>query len=175
MSVATLPQQTTIDDAVEEIWAMVKRGEAPNVAEATRALWNSFTFAVAETQFLALSGMIQIAVDAERFRSQNRKRPLAVGSPHGRKWDEYLNSLGRTFEAADGTQRMLLDWTAEDWAAAAVRWRSLADAYMERAGLAGRAQELLDEHGVVQTRDLPRLVLRELAKSAAEIFGRDDR
>jgi hypothetical protein len=170
-----LVQHTTIDDAIEHAWEKVFAGEYPNVNEACRELWLTFNFGSVEIDMLALEGLKVLAEDRQREKRQRPtgKPAIGYGAPHGKSWDTYI-ALTWPYESADGSQRALLDFTQEDWAAFSTRWRKLGDHAYQRASLGTKIGGLLKEHKVTVTNKLPKLILKQIETEAAEVLGRQE-
>lgn len=171
MTLVEAPQQFTTDDAVELIWERVLAGEFTSVAEAVRALWSEMHFAPEDRDFLAIMGLTDLAESEQRARRHGYTPRVAWGAPHGKKWERYM-ALTWPYEAADGTQKPLLEFTLSDLAALSVAAGKIADAARRKQEWATLASERLNEHGKARIADLPDMVLREIDTAAREALGR---
>jgi hypothetical protein len=174
MAVARIVRTVTTEEAIELIWEKVLDGTYEGPAEATRALWPSFSFEATSLELLALVGLEHLAGREQRHtrRSTRGGRPaIGYGAPHGKKWERYIG-LTWALEDADGKLRSIIDWADEDYAALALRTGKLVATYKRQQEFADLGQDLLKEHGKTVTYDLPAAALKRLDEAAREALGR---
>lgn len=173
MSAVPITRQVSVDDAIEEAWAAVLSGQHPNVAEAVRAAWPSLRVSSTTLDMLACEGLIEMARQAksQTMRQRDSRPAVPFGSPHGKKWERYV-ALSWPFEAANGSQIPLAEFTRSDLSAFAARCGTLIQSFTRRRDWAVDTDRLLVEHGKARVVDLPAAVLERVEASARDAMGR---
>jgi len=168
--IAEVHQLDSLEDAIETLWTVVYERKYPNLTQAARALWGEFDFSHAELEALALEGFIQRAKLANTLH-QHAGRP-AIAYPIVKR--DFVNALTYTYQAADGSQKALLDFNLTDLAYLAVHAGTYEQAWKRRREWASQTQEVMQEHGAVTVGKLPAHVLKSVAEAAAEAMGRQE-
>lgn len=173
MSAVPITPEVSVDDAIEGVWASVLSGEHPSVAEAVRAAWPSLRLSSTTMDLLACEGLIEMARQAKvlAMRQRDSRPAVPFGAPHGKKWEQYV-ALSWPFEAANGAQIPLAEFTRSDLSAFAARCGTLIQSFTRRRDWAVETDRLLIEHGKAQVKDLPAAVLAEVEASARDAMGR---
>ena len=169
-SIAEVHQLDTLNDAIETLWTVVYERKYPNLTQAARALWTEFDLGQDEVEALALEGLIQRARLVNSCRQQTGRPAIAYPIPKR----ELVNALTYPYQAADGSQKPLLDFNLTDLAYFAVHAGTYEQAWKRRREWASQTQEVMQEHGAITVGKLPTHVLESVAEAAADAMGRQE-
>jgi hypothetical protein len=156
-----------VPEVIELIWAEVESGRAPSVAGAVTNLWPFELDEEAATEVVR-AGLIFLANDAQHTARRSGSPPIAFGSPHGKRWKPYMQTLAAPYIGADGQTRSFLDFTADDLAAFEDTCASQVSGWSRRGKMAKRTRTLMLAQGAAKVRDLPADLLEEIASDWGE-------